>query len=297
MRFLSAAHTPGMPKIANRLHKAWHMLQCYPESPEMNYPTSAPPTPGITEIRQRLASYPASAVDEGLRYLFEALTTIVDAQDANWVGTVRIEPQEVSDDDPLLGWRVGAAVLMSQDQDYIADAAEKKDVHDSDPPMPSIVIAREAGTLRARRLMGGMVDMDLYRKTSSYYPLEDFGIIDRMFVSVPVHGDLESLFVLDRKGDRPLFSEADGKLIMEIVGSIPWFIKELCLAHGLHNCAQPLNQTEKRIVRLLLTDKTEPEIAATLGQATSTTHKYVTGIYRKYGVRGRAGLMSLWLSR
>jgi len=114
---------------------------------------------------------------------------------------------------------------------------------------------------------------------------------------VPIHEDLESHFIFDRKGDRPIFSMADGEAIREVIGSIPWFIKELSLAHGLHICKERLSHTHKRIVRFLLTDLSEPEIAAALKQSPKTTHKYVTEIYRKYGVRGRAGLMSLWLNR
>jgi DNA-binding CsgD family transcriptional regulator len=54
---------------------------------------------------------------------------------------------------------------------------------------------------------------------------------------------------------------------------------------------------ERRIVSLLLTDRAEKEIAAELGQKPATTHKYITGILRKFGVRGRTGLMALWLGR
>lgn len=52
---------------------------------------------------------------------------------------------------------------------------------------------------------------------------------------------------------------------------------------------------EKKVLRLLLTDATEKQIADQLGLAVSTTHSYVSAIFRKFGVRGRAGLMSLWL--
>lgn len=52
---------------------------------------------------------------------------------------------------------------------------------------------------------------------------------------------------------------------------------------------------ERKVLELLLTEATEKQIAERLGLATSTTHSYITGIFRKYGVRGRAGLMSLWL--
>lgn len=52
---------------------------------------------------------------------------------------------------------------------------------------------------------------------------------------------------------------------------------------------------ERKVLELLLTEATEKQIAERLGLAASTTHSYITGIFRKYGVRGRAGLMSLWL--
>jgi len=52
---------------------------------------------------------------------------------------------------------------------------------------------------------------------------------------------------------------------------------------------------ERKVLDLLLTEASEKQIAERLGLAASTTHSYITGIFRKYGVRGRAGLMSLWL--
>lgn len=52
---------------------------------------------------------------------------------------------------------------------------------------------------------------------------------------------------------------------------------------------------ENKVLQLLLTDATEKQIAEQLGLAVSTTHSYVTVIFRKFGVRGRAGLMALWL--
>ncbi|WP_322012939.1 PAS domain S-box protein [Paraburkholderia sp. J12] len=54
---------------------------------------------------------------------------------------------------------------------------------------------------------------------------------------------------------------------------------------------------ERKVLELLLTEATEKQIAERLGLAVSTTHSYITGIFRKYGVRGRAGLMSLWLKQ
>lgn len=48
---------------------------------------------------------------------------------------------------------------------------------------------------------------------------------------------------------------------------------------------------------LLLTDQSGKLIAANLGVTPSTVHTYVRGVLRKLGVRGRSGLISLWLGR
>lgn len=59
----------------------------------------------------------------------------------------------------------------------------------------------------------------------------------------------------------------------------------------------PLTPTERKVLHLLLTEASEKGIANQLGLATSTTHQHVIAIFRKFGVRSRAGLMSLWLNR
>lgn len=64
---------------------------------------------------------------------------------------------------------------------------------------------------------------------------------------------------------------------------------------GLAFSPVPLAPHEQKVLQLLLTDASEKQIAQRLGLAVSTTHSYVTTIFRKFGVRGRAGLMSLWL--
>lgn len=67
------------------------------------------------------------------------------------------------------------------------------------------------------------------------------------------------------------------------------------LHRGLTHATSPLAPYELRVLDLLLTGASEKQIADRLGLAVTTTHSYVTGIFRKFGVRGRAGLMSLWI--
>jgi len=67
--------------------------------------------------------------------------------------------------------------------------------------------------------------------------------------------------------------------------------------HNFLLASAPLAPRERKVLELLLTEATEKQIAERLGLAVSTTHSYITAIFRKFGVRGRAGLMSLWLNR
>ncbi|MCC2639442.1 MAG: LuxR family transcriptional regulator [Moraxellaceae bacterium] len=57
----------------------------------------------------------------------------------------------------------------------------------------------------------------------------------------------------------------------------------------------PLSPQERRVLEMLLTDASERQIAARMELAESTIHSYIAAIFRKFGVRGRKGLMSLWL--
>jgi len=41
--------------------------------------------------------------------------------------------------------------------------------------------------------------------------------------------------------------------------------------------------------------RTEREIGAALGLTWRTTHQYAAAIFKKFGVRGRLGLMAYWL--
>lgn len=67
------------------------------------------------------------------------------------------------------------------------------------------------------------------------------------------------------------------------------------LSRMLVHASAPLARHEQRVLQMLLTDASEKQIADRLGLSFSTTHSYVTGIFRKFRVRGRAGLMSLWI--
>ena len=69
------------------------------------------------------------------------------------------------------------------------------------------------------------------------------------------------------------------------------------MSSGLLLASSPLTAGERRVLHGLLTEASEREIADQLQLAPSTTHQHVTAIFRKFGVRSRAALMSLWIGR
>ncbi|WP_193752549.1 PAS domain S-box protein [Cupriavidus sp. IDO] len=58
---------------------------------------------------------------------------------------------------------------------------------------------------------------------------------------------------------------------------------------------EALEPHEQKVLLLLLTAASENQIAGRLGLTASTTQAHITSIFRKLGVRGRMGLMSLCL--
>jgi DNA-binding CsgD family transcriptional regulator len=85
--------------------------------------------------------------------------------------------------------------------------------------------------------------------------------------------------------------------IRDTLRGLVWFQRQLMYRHGLSLVEQPLTAMERRVIRHLLSEKSESGIAATLKQSEHTTHSHIKEIYRKFGVKGRAGLTAIWLSR
>ncbi len=151
-------------------------------------------------------------------------------------------------------------------------------------------------SFRAHRMRDGWIPFGEFRR-SEHYKLHytELGISDRIWVSFPLNADTESVFLIDRTGSSPHFSKRDNGLVSAALRGVREFHRRLFLSRGLLIGDSPLSPVSRRIVQKLLTGLTEKEIALSLGQNTATTHKYIKAIYEKFGVNGRAALMSLWL--
>lgn len=250
----------------------------------------------ICAIWDDLAEFDAGSNEAALVYLMGALKTLVDASDAVWIGVVRMAHGEAARRDHQLGWR-GRVVVHHEWTDlkrHVVAAAMKAQEKDGGVPS-SIEMARYAGRFRTLTLRE-LHDMKTFVHTEHYKScFIPFGIIDRLWCVFPVNEDCEVAFILDRMGDRPLFTARDKTLVATAIRPLKWFHRFSMLSHGISLGGKPLTPRERRLCACLLGDETEKQIAHSLGLTLPTTRSYVRELYRKLGVSGRTGLMALWL--
>lgn len=252
----------------------------------------------VHALWDELADFPAAQADAALTHLMRRLGGWLRSPDVVWVGAARILRGAAAQRDAQRGWR-GLAVRHLRSDPLLAEKSRQAvQEQDTDPGMTTRTLVEDAGVFRVHRLHDGFINVAAFKRTAHYRAFYlEAGIADRMFVGFPINADTESFFLFDRMGGAARFSAADAALVGYAMRGLKWFHRELLLSHGLLVAQEPLGAMERRLVRLMLTHRTEKEIAAMLGQSPKTTHKYITDILRKFGVRGRTGLMALWLGR
>ena len=248
----------------------------------------------VNHIWDGLADFGVNQTEEATSYLMSSLCDLVGAWNANWTGAVRLSGDHAVD--PLKGWRVPGgqqlhAVAPHPDEELIKEIKRRWERREVDPAF--LLPLKEVGTFRChiirRDLPTDWFDSPYYKQ---FYA--SVGTHDSVWVGFPVNQDAESYFGFH---SRQPFTEEEAELLAFTLRGIKWFHRRLMLSHGLLVASTPLMPRERDVLKLLLTEATEKQIAEQLGLALSTTHNYVTGVFRKFGVRGRAGLMSLWLNQ
>lgn len=247
-----------------------------------------------------LAEFNSSESDAALRHLFESLARLVCADNVFWFAAVRLLSGAAADGDPAHGWRMRSYEFWRDEpakQERLKLLRKSLDRKGDVPVgMTTTAISAEAGRFRVHRLRDGLIDFKAFKATPHY----DFfyrhpRIDDRLWVVLPLGPDTESYFVIDKIATRTRFSAADAELAGFVLRGIKWFHRALALSHGLIAARSPLTATERRVTRLLLSGRSEKQIADALGSGLGTTHNHVGQIFRKFGVRSRAELTALWL--
>lgn len=255
----------------------------------------------VHRLWDELADFPASETDAALIHLLRTLCGWLRADDAMWIGAVCLLHGAAARRDGQHGWR-GRVLrrLTHPAPELLARSLQAMREQDTDPGLTTRAIVRRAGEFRVYRLRDGFIDFEAFRRTAHYDTFyKGMGIHDRMWVLFPVNADIESCFVFDHVGSKRRFTGADAALAEQALRAIKWFHHKLMLGHGLSvaGTGDALSPAQRKLISQLLTDRTEKEIAVALGLSPGTVHQYAVQLYQRFGVKGRAGLMALWLGR
>lgn len=242
-----------------------------------------------------LTEFDAGHADAASRHLQDRLCRMTGAWNSTWGGAFRLDPGP-GHDDPLQGWRVAVTRLLHPFEAPLEEGPFKQlqdrwNTREIDPSF--LLPMRNVGEFRTyghrRDLPAEWFDGPAYHTYSAR-----FGTVDSVWVGFPINRDAESHFGFY---SRSVFIEKDIALLAYALRGIKWFHRQLMLTSGPLIAKTPLTPTERKVLKLLLTKASEKTIADQLGLAVSTTHQHVVSLFRKFAVRSRAELMSLWLSR
>lgn len=242
-----------------------------------------------------LADFEASQADAALHHLMAGLCELVEAQNAVWIGAVRLAGDFPGD--PVKGWRP-RTIRHMHPSSSILDAVKEQaqDLEAGSVDETTVRNVAGAGSFRVNRVVD-LVSPDWF--DSPYYQayFRELGIGDSIWAGIPINEDAESYFGIHRYIGHPFFTEEERDAVAYTLRGLKWFLRQQMLSHGLLVASFPLTPVERQVLQGLLTGLSEKEIAAAQGQSYHTTHEYVTAIYRKFGVNNRAALMALWLGK
>jgi len=246
-------------------------------------------------IWDTLADFDAAKIDEALTFLQTSLCELINAQNADWIGVVRLDSTFA--DDPVGGWRPPVVRVLRHNDKFLASVKEQ--TRNLERGIVNDVVIRMvsmSGRFRACRLCDVM-SAEWFDTPFYYGYYHSCGHRDAVYAAFPLNEDAESYFGLFRATDQPPFTVEERDTLAYALRGIKWFHRQLLLSHGLLVARTPLTMVERKVLQGLLTGLAEKEIAAALGQSYHTTHEYVSSIFRKFGVNNRAALMALWLGR
>lgn len=250
----------------------------------------------IHSLWDEISGFGASRTDTALEHMLTTLSTLIDAQHAYWMGTVRMP--DANPRDPAGGWRVRSVRYLEPSPKR--DALRREHIRrlnegSVDPSITALL--REAGRFRVL-IKHEIVDEGWYESDFYHNMIKPLDIRDMSYAVTPLGSDVESWFIFSRIGaDIPCFGDAERDILSEAVRPVQWFQRQLLLHNGVLLANASLTNAERKVLSALLSDQTEAEIAKALHLAASTVHTYCTRICRKFNVRGRAGLIALWLGK
>lgn len=114
--------------------------------------------------------------------------------------------------------------------------------------------------------------------------------------AIAVHDNLRIYFTLTRRAGAADFTPVDNHLLTLTLAGLSRWLHWLALSYGPVAATGALPPHQRKVLLMLMTGRSEKQIAAELNLSTNTTHQYVTAIFRRFEVRNRPSLITKWLA-
>lgn len=247
----------------------------------------------LASLWQELADAPAAECEAALHHCMARLASRIGARNILWVSGQRQDHH--APDDPMQGWLIRDVEYLHDGERLMGLAHEVVSrITEGEEDKGAVALAHGTGRTRSHLRQELMSDEDWHRCWVINDVLAAERIGDRLSGAHAFPG-CESHFFLERSRDERPFGEYERELLYYFLLGSRAFQRELLLSRGLLDQGSPLSPRERDVLNMLLTDLSEKEIAQRLGIGHRTVHQHAQNIYAKLRVRGRQGLMALWL--
>ena len=254
----------------------------------------------IHALWDELADFDVAHAEHARSHLLRSICELIDAQNATWIGAVRLGSTKLSasgQPDPIRGWRPRAIRPLHPSSRFEKLTKEQAELLEAGC-VDETVIANVAGAGHFRvNLVSELVspawyEGDYYR---AFYRGAGYG--DVIWAGVPVNADAECYFGFNRGLDKPPFGVGEKMIVAAALHGLRWFHRQQLLSEGLSIASAPLTSLERRVLHGLLQGLSDKKIATEQKLGENTVREYVKRIFRKYGVGSRTALMALWLGK
>ncbi len=249
----------------------------------------------IYALLDALADFDAADIWASRSYLLKTLCDLIDAQNADWIGCVRLGSNDSRD--PMKGWRPLTSFTLfpgKKTSQAIRDAFAE--MENGEPDITTTRNVELAGAFRVK-LLRELATPEWFEGSSyqRYYRALDRK--DSMWAGIPINADAEIQIGFHRSFNKPDFTVQEQNFISHALRGLRWFFKHQMLGEGAGVASSALTAAEQAVLQGLLRGMTEKQIAEQNNQSPHTTHDHVKRIFRKYGVSSRSSLMALWLGK
>ena len=259
----------------------------------------------LNKLWAEVSMFPVRDATPALHLLLGKLCKLLGGCDASWM-VLRKEsklPRDISADhyqtifEAMNGWAPVTAEYLNPDKVFkrVADRwlmhARKEGVD----PITRVMLDGAGKYTRSRTRHDVATDEEWEHHWISKHFNAFYGIGERLLAISPLNKKCEACIIIDRPVGAEPYMTADRDFLVFALANVSTLNKRLCMERGLLGTTALLSKRETDTYRLLLTDLSESEIAASLKLSTHTVHDYARQLYRKFGVKGRVGLMAMVL--